>query len=99
MGRPRTPSRWPCTASVQGRHLTRSGQRVVRSGDLMVVDITRPFDFSWSGPGSSTSVQVPTAELGLSMETVQRAADNLQRSPLYGLVSRHLVDMTRDADR
>src|SRR4029079_19285383 len=29
----------------QGRHLTRSGQRIVRSGDLMVVDITRPFDF------------------------------------------------------
>ena len=49
----------------------------MRSGDLVVVDITRPFDFSWSGPGSSTSVQVPTAELGLSMETVQRAADNL----------------------
>lgn len=83
----------------QGRHVTRSGQRLVRSGDLMVVDVTRPFDFAWSGPGSSTSIQIPAAELGLPVEVVQRAADNLHRSPLYGLVSRHLVDMTRDASR
>jgi len=82
-----------------GRHLTGTGQRVVRSGDLMVVDITRPFDFSWSGPGSSTSLQIPIAELGLPLDTVQRAAERLPSSPLYGMVSRHLVDLTRNADR
>ena len=81
-----------------GRHETATGQRLVRTGDVLVVDVTRPFDFSWSGLGSSTSLQVPIAELGLPMTVVQRAAGRLPGSPLYGLVSRHLVDLTRDAE-
>ena len=82
-----------------GRHGTGDGQRLIRSGDLMVVDITRPFDFSWTGLGSSTSLQVPIADLDMSLDVVQRAAGRLRSSPLYGLVSRHLVDLTRDAHR
>ena len=81
-----------------GRHETDTGQRVVRTGDVMVVDVTRPFDFSWSGHGSSTSLQVPIAELGIPLDAVQRAAGRLPSSPLYGIVSRHLVDLTHDAD-
>jgi AraC-like DNA-binding protein len=83
----------------RGRHRTAHGDRVVRGGDLMVVDVTRPFDFAWNGPGSSTSLQVPIAELDLPVATVQRAADRLEASPLYDLFSRHLVALTRDADR
>jgi AraC-like DNA-binding protein len=82
-----------------GRHDTGAGQRLIRSGDLMVVDITRPYDFSWYGFGSSTSLQVPIADLGMSLDAVQRAANRLRSSPLYDLVSRHLVDLTREADR
>ena len=59
-----------------GRHVTAAGQRLVRTGDLMVVDITRPFDFAWSGPGSSTSIQVPIADLGLPRR--RRAAGGRQ---------------------
>ena len=82
----------------QGRHRTAHGDRLVRTGDLMVVDVTRPFDFAWTGPGSSTSLQVPIAELDLSVAAVQQAADRLEASPLYALVSRHLVELTRDAE-
>ena len=81
-----------------GRHVTKAGQRMVRSGDLMVVDITRPFEFSWRGRGSSTSIQVPITDLDLTPDAVQRAADRLATSPLYGMVSRHLVELTRHAD-
>ena len=81
-----------------GRHVTAAGQRMVRTGDLMVVDITRPFEFSWSGQGSSTSIQVPITDLDLPPDAVQRAADRLATSPLYGMVSRHLVELTRHAD-
>ena len=35
-----------------GRHETGIRQRLVRTGDVMVVDVTRPFDFAWSGRGS-----------------------------------------------
>jgi AraC-like DNA-binding protein len=82
-----------------GRHQTGDDQRIVRPGDVMLVDITRPFDFSWSGRGSSTSLQVPTAELGMPLEAVQRAASRLESSPLYRIVSRHLVELTDDAER
>ncbi len=81
-----------------GHHVTRAGQRNVRTGDLMVVDITRPFEFSWTGRGSSTSIQVPIVDLGLPVDSVQQAADRLEASPLYGMVSRHLVELTRHAD-
>jgi len=81
-----------------GRHTTATGQRLVHTGDLMVVDITRPFDFAWVGRGSSTSIQVPIADLDLPVDAVQRAADRLATSPLYGMVSRHLVELTRHAD-
>ena len=83
----------------QGRHRTADRERLVRSGELMVVDVTRPFDFAWSGPGSSTSLQVPITELDLPVGAVQRAADRLPSSPLYGLVSRHLVELTREAEQ
>jgi AraC-like DNA-binding protein len=81
-----------------GRHETSSGQRIVRSGELMMVAITRPFDFSWSGTGSSASLQVPLSDLGLPVRVVQRAAGRLRSSPLYRIVSRHIVDLTADAD-
>ncbi len=82
-----------------GRHVTTAGQRMVRTGEVMVVDITRPFDFGWAGRGSSTSIQVPITDLDLPVDAVQRAADRLESSPLYGMVSRHLVELTRHADR
>lgn len=83
----------------QGRHQTASYQRTVQTGDLMVVDITRPYDFSWRGRGSSMAIQVPIQDLGLPLDTVQKAAPRLESSPLYGLVSRHLLEVTRDAER
>jgi AraC-like DNA-binding protein len=81
-----------------GHHETATRQRVVRTGDVMVVDVTRPFSFAWSGQGSSTSLQVPLAELGMSRDVVQRATHRLESSPLYRLVSRYLVELTRNAD-
>ncbi|MCD4534600.1 helix-turn-helix domain-containing protein [Nocardioides sp. cx-169] len=74
-------------------------RRLVHTGDLMVVDVTRPFDFAWSGWGSSVSLQVPIARLGLPLEVVQRASSRLPSSPLHGIVSRYLVELTRDAER
>ncbi|MEV7398636.1 helix-turn-helix domain-containing protein [Aeromicrobium sp. NPDC092404] len=82
-----------------GRHQMGDRQRLVKPGEVMVVDVTRAFDFSWSGTGSSTSLQVPIAELGMPLSTVQEASASLERSPLYGIVSRYLVDLTARAER
>lgn len=82
-----------------GRHQTGEDQRVVRPGDLMVVDVTKPFDFSWSGRGASTALHVPLGALGLSQEAVTRAAARLGSSPLYGVVARLITELARDAER
>jgi AraC-like DNA-binding protein len=82
-----------------GRHQMTDRQRLVRTGDVMVVDVTRPFDFAWSGTGSSASLQVPIVELGMPLHAIQKAAGKLESSPLYGIVSRYLVELTRDAER
>jgi len=81
-----------------GHHEMGVDQRVVRTGEVMVVDVTRPFSFAWSGLGSSTSLQIPIADVGMPMDAVQRAAGRVRNSPLHGLVSRHLLELARDAD-
>lgn len=82
-----------------GRHQLGDRQRLVRAGDVMVVDVTRPFDFSWDGLGSSASLQVPIVDLDLPLDAVQRAAPRLGSSPLYWIVGRYLTDLAREADR
>ena len=78
----RRPWPWPCTASAGPEHTTAARTAVVRSGNLMVVDMTRPFDFAWSGPGSSTSLQVPIAELGLRWRRCSGRRTGSRQSPL-----------------
>jgi len=83
----------------QAIHRAEAVTRVVRPGDLLMVDVTRPFDFTWQGYGASRTLQVPLDQLGLPADVVRRAGLRLARSPLYRLVSRHIQEMSRDADR
>jgi AraC-like DNA-binding protein len=80
------------------RHATTDGQRLVRAGELMMVDLTRPFEFAWDGHGSSSALQLPRALLGLSVDDVHRAGGRLTQSPLYDLVRGHLRWLTQSAE-
>lgn len=82
-----------------GHHEQFGDRRVVAAGDLMTVDLTAPFDFSWQTRGASRALQVPIAELGLPMDLVRAAAPRVHTSPLAGLVTTHIVDLFREADR
>ncbi|WP_336922277.1 AraC family transcriptional regulator [Aquipuribacter sp. SD81] len=82
-----------------GRHRVDEDRRLVRTGDLMVVDISRPFEFSWSGWGSSSSLQLPLDDLGVSAATAWRATTRLPVSPLYGLVRAFMSDLAENAAR
>ncbi len=86
--------------AVQARGIGRFTQfetdQVVRSGGLMLSDLTGPYSFSWTGWGGSRAFQVPYEHLGLPVDVVRRAGPQLAASPLYGLVHAHL---TRLADR
>ncbi|WP_350274895.1 helix-turn-helix domain-containing protein [Kribbella sp. HUAS MG21] len=63
----------------------------VGTGELMLVDLTAPYDFAWSGRGASQAFQIDYADLGLSVETIRAAAPRLRSSPVYELVLHHLT--------
>lgn len=72
--------------------------RVLPAGDVVVVAVNRPFTFGWQGPGAASSLNISTEQLALPPALVHRASLRLARSPLHGLVSRHIADLTQSAD-
>ncbi|XVU24868.1 helix-turn-helix domain-containing protein [Actinoplanes sp. CA-054009] len=89
--------------SVQRRadgHLDQHGdQRVVAPGDLLAVDLSAPYDFSWSGEGAAGCLQIPFDQLGLPLDVVRRATPGIAASPLYRLVTEHITQLARDPAR
>jgi AraC-like DNA-binding protein len=63
---------------------------LVAPGELMVSDLTAPYQFSWAGTGGSRAFQIPYDHLGLPHDLVRVAAPRLRRSPLHDLVRNHL---------
>ncbi|MGY1946721.1 helix-turn-helix domain-containing protein [Nocardia asiatica] len=72
--------------------------RVVRPGELHVMDLNAPYDFSWHGDGASTCLHVPLDQLGLPADLISQAATRVQDSPHYRLVAGHIAQLTADAD-
>ena len=81
-----------------GQLSTESSSRTVRSGQTELCDVTQPFEYSWRGNGGTRTLQVPIDELAVPIDVVRRAGEHLASSPLYGLVSRHIHDMAKDAE-
>lgn len=72
--------------------------RTVHTGELMLVDLTAPYEFSWSGHGASLAFQIDYSDLGLSVECVRAAAGRLRASPMYDLVLHHLSGLRPISD-
>ncbi|MCY1137157.1 helix-turn-helix domain-containing protein [Actinoplanes sp. Pm04-4] len=75
----------------QGGH-----QRLVAPGELVVVDLSAPYDYSWSGSGGAAALQIPYDQLGLPLDVVRRASAVPGASPLYRLVTEHIAQLGRD---
>jgi AraC-like DNA-binding protein len=84
---------------AHGRHEQLARQEIVAPGELMAVDLSAPYDFSWSGDGAAGCVQIPIDQLGLPVDVIRRAVAGLRRSPLYGLVAQHVARVAAEADR
>jgi len=65
----------------------------------MMADLSSPYDFSWSGEGAAGCLQIPLAEIGLPVDVLRGAAARLRASPLYDLMTGHIVQLVRDAER
>jgi AraC-like DNA-binding protein len=89
--------------SVQQRATGRLDQhghrRLVPRGELLAVDLSAPYDYSWSGDGAAGCIQIPLDRLGLPVDAVRQAAANLPASPLYRLVTSHIAHLARDPAR
>ncbi|GAB2604187.1 helix-turn-helix domain-containing protein [Kribbella endophytica] len=81
-----------------GRFSQANAQQRVSTGELMLVDLTAPYEFAWRSAGASQAFQIDYDDLGLSVETVRAAAQRLPSSPLYDLVLHHLTVLPTVAD-
>ncbi|MDW5324243.1 helix-turn-helix domain-containing protein [Plantactinospora sp. KLBMP9567] len=82
-----------------GRHEQLGYRQVVPRGEMLMVDLSAPYDFSWSGEGAAGCIQVPIDQVGLPLDLIRRAAANLRTSPLYDLVANHVSQVVQDAER
>jgi AraC-like DNA-binding protein len=74
-------------------------QHVIRRDELMLTDLTAPYDVTWSGLGGSRCFQVSYERLGLPEDMIRAAAPRLHTSPLYDLVRHHVNYLSAEADR
>jgi AraC-like DNA-binding protein len=82
-----------------GRFRQFDAESVVPPGQLMLSDLTAPYEFSWVDTGGSRAFQIPYGRLALPQDVVRAAAPRLAGSPLHDLVRDHLVRLAADADR
>lgn len=70
----------------------------VRPGTLMGMDMTEPFEFSWSVQGASRALMMPLDQLDVPAGLLRHALPRLAGSPLYDLVTAHIVELFEAAD-
>ncbi|GAB7046066.1 helix-turn-helix domain-containing protein [Catenuloplanes indicus] len=77
--------------------IERSGrQAVVPAGELLAVDLSAAYDYSWSGDGAAGAIQIPFDRLGLPVDVVRRAAPEIRSSPYYRMLTDHIGHLARD---
>ncbi|MEU4691584.1 helix-turn-helix domain-containing protein [Actinoplanes sp. NPDC023714] len=88
--------------SVQQRatgRLTQNGSRTCAPGELLGVDLSAAYDYSWSGNGAAGCVQIPLDRLNLPIDVIRSALGGLRSSPLHRMVTSHIAELSRDPDR
>jgi AraC-like DNA-binding protein len=87
-----SPGRWSYT------QLNHSQTEHARHNHLVLTDHAAPYQYVRLGPGITHAFNVDHSHVGLAVDVLHRATANLARSPLYPLLSRHLLQLSRDAD-
>jgi AraC-like DNA-binding protein len=85
-------------AHGRGRFSQFGVDQLIGRSDLMLSDLTAPYEFAWSGTGGSRAFQIPHEQLGLPADVVRRAGGRLRASPLHDLVHAHLHRLAERAD-
>ena len=83
----------------QGRLEQQRRRQVVPAGELLAVDLSGAYDYSWSGDGAAGCIQIPFDQLGLPVDVIRRAAPRIRDSPFCRLVTDHITHLTREPGR
>lgn len=81
-----------------GKHDQFDDRRTVDTGQLMIVDMNEPYQFSYDGRGASQAFYLPLEQMNLPRTVVKEAAARLPASPLYSLFSSHISELTNIGD-
>ncbi|MEN1974080.1 helix-turn-helix domain-containing protein [Cellulomonas sp. P4] len=72
--------------------------RAFGARDLILVDLSSPYVYGWSGPGASYALHVEYDDLALPMDQIRRAIADPTASPLYPLVRDHMLRVLTGAE-
>jgi AraC-like DNA-binding protein len=67
-------------------------------GQINLIDMAAPYEFSWSGSGGAWSFKVPYEQLQLDPPIVRQAAARLSASPLYEVVGDYIRHLALEID-
>ncbi|BCB76449.1 hypothetical protein GCM10022251_23600 [Phytohabitans flavus] len=73
-------------------------ERLFGPRDLILVDLSQPYVYGWTGNGASYALHVDVDHLGLPRDMIHAAARELRGSPLYDLVRDHVARVTAQAE-
>lgn len=72
--------------------------QLFESRDLILVDLSAPYVYGWSGDGASYAFHVNFEQLDLPMDIINDAARHISHSPIYQLVRDHISHVMTDAE-
>lgn len=72
--------------------------RTFGARDLILVDLSSPYVYEWSGRGASYAFHVEYDDLGVPMDSIRKAIAEPKASPLYSLVRDHMLTVTTRAE-
>ncbi len=79
-----------------GQSMESDRQQLLLPGELLMVGPTARNEFLISG--ATLALEIPFEELGITVELARKASTRLPASPLFPLVSQHLLALHADAD-
>ncbi|WP_328467818.1 helix-turn-helix domain-containing protein [Actinoplanes sp. NBC_00393] len=82
-----------------GRLTQGDRQELTPPGELLGVDLSGAYDYSWAGDGAAGCVQIPLDRLGLPVDVLRPALGSLRSSPLYRMVTAHIAQLAGDPAR
>ena len=84
--------------AAPGGHAQGDSSRRLHRRELIVTDLTAPYEYFWTGDGRAVCFLVDYAQLELPVDMVRTAASQLESSPLYFLVRDHIEQLCADAE-